>query len=78
MNHYLRDNGAVTAFHIIIKNANYDFGYIFAGSYPKVNKYTMGAYASLVKGDMTFEKYVESYEKESGEYLDKHFPAKYY
>ena len=78
MNQFVRDNGAVTAFHIITKNVNYDFGYIFSGAYASINKYTMGAYASIVKGDMTFEQYKEKYEKESGEYLDKHFPAKYY
>lgn len=78
MNQFVRDNGAVTAFHIITKNVNYDFGYIFSSAYTGVNKYTMGAYASIVKGDMTFEQYKEKYEKESGEYLDKHFPAKYY
>ncbi len=78
MNHFVRDNGAVTALHIITKNINYDFGYIFSGASSSINRYTMGAFKSLVKGDMTFEVYKEKYEKESGEYLDKHFPAKYY
>ena len=78
MNHFLRDNGAVTAFHIITKNINYDFSYIFSGSYASINKYTMSAFNSLIKQDITHEQYTEKYEKESGEYLDKHFPAKYY
>ena len=78
MNHFLRDNGAVTAFNIIIKNVNYDFAYIFSGTYTSLNKYTIGAFHSILNGNLTYEKYVEKYEKESGEYLDKHFPAKYY
>ena len=78
MNHFLRDNSAVTAFDIIIKNVNYDFAYIFSGTYTTLNKYTLGAFSSILNGKLTHEQYVEKYEKESGEYLDKHFPAKYY
>ncbi len=78
MNHFLRDNGAVTAFNIIIKNVNYDFAYIFSSTYTSLNKYTLGAFRSVLKGNLTYEQYVEKYEKESGEYLDRHFPAKYY
>lgn len=78
MNHFLRDNDAVSAFNIIIKNVNYDFAYIFSDSYQSLGKYTFEAFRSIIEGKMTHGEYVDKYQKESEEYLDKHFPAKYY
>lgn len=78
MNYTLRDNGAVTALNILIKNVNYDFAYIFSPSYSNLNKYTLSSYEQIVSGKLDYDKYVENYKEESEEYLDKYFPAIYY
>jgi hypothetical protein len=78
MNHVVRDNGALDALGILINNENYDFAYIFSPSYPNMNKFTLSAYRSILRGDMSYEEYVDKYEEQTKEYFDAIFPIIYY
>lgn len=78
MNYIVRDNGALNGLGIAINNVNYDFAYIFSTSFDNLNKYTVEAYKQIIANELTYQEYVDAYQKTTEEYFDKFFPVKYY
>ena len=71
----LRDNGSVNSLKIILNGGNYDFVNIMRSGFPTLYANTAGAFADIVKGELSFEDYATR-EDEVKEYLEKWFPVK--
>ena len=71
----LRDNGSVNSLKIILNGGNYDFVNIMRSGFPTLYANTAGAFAEIVKGELSLEDYAAR-EDEVKEYLEKWFPVK--